>query len=77
VIVCVCQRVSDRAIAREARGGCASFDELQARLGVATGCGTCHEHAKRLFSAERAAAGEAARRAGVEPLTALALPCAS
>ena len=39
MIVCICHRVSDRDIARAAREGCASFDELQMELAVATSCG--------------------------------------
>ena len=41
MIVCVCRRVSDRHIAAAVRDGCTSFEELQAELGVATGCGAC------------------------------------
>ena len=40
MIVCVCNRVSDREIARHARAGM-SFDEIQFELGVATQCGQC------------------------------------
>jgi bacterioferritin-associated ferredoxin len=49
MIVCVCHRVSDRDIARVAREGCASFDELQFELGVATACGACHDCAHATF----------------------------
>ena len=40
MIVCVCNRVSDREIARHARAGM-SFDDIQFELGVATQCGQC------------------------------------
>jgi bacterioferritin-associated ferredoxin len=50
MIVCVCHRVSDRDIARVARSGCSSFDDLQAELRVATGCGACLECAQTTFS---------------------------
>lgn len=50
MIVCLCHRVSDRDIAREARAGCASFEELQDELRVATGCGACLEYAQATFS---------------------------
>lgn len=50
MIVCLCHRVSDRDIAREARAGCGSFEELQDELRVATGCGSCLEHARATFS---------------------------
>ena len=49
MIVCVCHRVSDRDIARAAREGCASFDELQHELAVATACGACHDCARDAF----------------------------
>jgi bacterioferritin-associated ferredoxin len=40
MIVCVCNRVSDRDIARHVRAGY-GFDEIQLELGVATQCGRC------------------------------------
>ncbi len=49
MIVCVCHRISDRDIARAAREGCASFDELQSELAVATSCGRCHDCARETF----------------------------
>ena len=45
MIVCVCQRVSDRDIARHVRGGI-SFDDIQLELGVATQCGRCESCAR-------------------------------
>ena len=54
VIVCVCHRVSDRDIEREVRHGCASFEELQDELRVATACGRCAECAYDTFEAARA-----------------------
>ena len=54
MIVCLCHRVSDRDIAREARAGCSSFEELQAELRVATGCGACLDCAQATFSEHRA-----------------------
>ena len=49
MIICICHRVSDRDIARAARAGCASFDELQCELSVATSCGRCHDCARATF----------------------------
>jgi len=75
VIVCVCHRVSDRDIEREARHGCASFEELQDELRVATACGRCHDCAKDTFDAARAC-----RPTAVEALAhavARAIPIAS
>jgi bacterioferritin-associated ferredoxin len=59
MIVCVCRRVSHRDIEREVRDGCASFEELQDELGVATACGACAECAHGTF--ERACAEHHAR----------------
>jgi bacterioferritin-associated ferredoxin len=49
MIVCVCHRVSDRDITREAHAGCSSFDQLQDDLRVGTGCGACVECAQEVF----------------------------
>jgi bacterioferritin-associated ferredoxin len=49
MIVCVCHRVSDRDITREAHAGCSSFDQLQDDLLVGTGCGSCVECAQEVF----------------------------
>ncbi len=54
MIVCVCHRISDRDIARAAQEGCASFDELQFELAVATCCGKCHDCARDTFHFHRA-----------------------
>lgn len=54
MIVCVCHRVSDRDIEREVRHGCASFEELQDELQVATACGRCGDCARDTFDAARA-----------------------
>jgi bacterioferritin-associated ferredoxin len=65
MIICVCHRISDRDIARTVRDGCASFDELQFELAVATRCGKCHDSARETFDAHRAqvaAGGQAAER---------------
>ncbi|RYY85310.1 MAG: ferredoxin [Comamonadaceae bacterium] len=45
MIVCVCNRVSDREIARHVRAGM-NFDDLQFELGVATRCGQCETCAR-------------------------------
>jgi bacterioferritin-associated ferredoxin len=53
MIVCLCHRVSDRDIARAARQGCASFDELQDQTRVGTACGACGDCARETFDAQR------------------------
>jgi bacterioferritin-associated ferredoxin len=65
MIICVCHRISDRDIARMVRDGCATFDELQFELAVATCCGKCHDSARQTFDAHRAqlaVSGRAAER---------------
>ncbi len=54
MIVCVCHRVSDGDIEREARAGCASFEALQDELRVATSCGACGDCARSSFECARA-----------------------
>nr|WP_315191225.1 (2Fe-2S)-binding protein [uncultured Albidiferax sp.] len=49
MIVCVCQRVSDREIARHARAGF-GFDDIQLELGVATQCGRCEGCARDIVA---------------------------
>jgi len=49
MIVCVCHRVSDKAIERHARMG-ADFDTIQFELGVATQCGKCEGCARDLWA---------------------------
>jgi bacterioferritin-associated ferredoxin len=61
MIVCICQRVSDRDIARAARDGCQSFDDLQIRTGVATTCGKCHDCARQTFELHASAAAATVR----------------
>ena len=53
MIVCVCNRVSDRDIRRHAEDGISSFDELQMATGVATCCGRCESCARHTFQQAR------------------------
>lgn len=57
MIICLCHRVSDRDIVREARDGCPDFDSLQDRLRVATACGACADCAQEIFGAARCSGG--------------------
>ncbi len=50
MIICICHRVSERDIHRQVHAGCASFDELQDELRVATACGACHDCARTSFA---------------------------
>ncbi len=47
MIVCVCNRVSDRDIARQVHAGL-DFSDIQLELGVATQCGQCEGCAREL-----------------------------
>ncbi len=49
MIVCVCRRVSDHEIKRQAQAGCNTFDELQMETGVSTCCGCCTDCARGVF----------------------------
>lgn len=49
MIVCVCNRISDRAIVRHARAGM-SFNDIQLELGVATVCGSCEGCAREMVA---------------------------
>jgi bacterioferritin-associated ferredoxin len=49
MIICVCKRVSDRDIARQAKAGL-SFDDIQLELGVGTQCGQCEGCARDVYA---------------------------
>lgn len=72
MIVCVCNRISDREITRQARAGM-SFDDIQLELGVATCCGRCEQCARDIVSqCDKSHPVAALRDAGAMPSTALA-----
>ncbi|MCE2915218.1 MAG: (2Fe-2S)-binding protein [Rubrivivax sp.] len=70
MIVCVCHRISDRDIAHAAQCGCASFDELQFKLAVATCCGKCHDVARETF--DRHVRPACAKTDRIDPVVAIA-----
>jgi bacterioferritin-associated ferredoxin len=49
MIVCVCNRVSDKDIVRHAHAGM-DFDDIQLELGVATCCGRCEGCARDIVA---------------------------
>jgi bacterioferritin-associated ferredoxin len=67
MIVCVCHRVSDRAIAAAVHDGCSSFEQLQAELGVGTRCGACRTCARETFERHAAGCGASAGVAARSP----------
>jgi len=50
MVICVCQNVSERDIAKAVAAGCRSFAALQERLEVSTRCGTCECAARQSFA---------------------------
>lgn len=56
MIVCLCNRVSDRDITQAVRSGTRCFDLLQDETRVATSCGRCHDCAREVFA--QACAGQ-------------------
>lgn len=67
MIVCICHKVSDKAIERHARAG-ASFDEIQMELGVATQCGKCQHSALCLVAQCQSGGNVAHLHAELQPL---------
>lgn len=49
MIVCVCQRISDRDIQAAVRSGTQQFELLQRLTGLASRCGRCHDCARSVF----------------------------
>lgn len=67
MIICVCHRVSHHDIARAVSEGCASFEELQFELQVATGCGACRDCAVETFEAHGCPGAQAGRSSHTSP----------
>lgn len=49
MIVCHCERVSARTIARAVRSGCSTAGEVAKATGAGRGCGSCVTSVKRLI----------------------------
>ena len=49
MIVCQCQRVSDRKVAASVRKGCSSLREVCATTGAGRDCGCCVRRLKELI----------------------------
>jgi len=54
MIICVCQNISERDIARAVASGCRSFDALQEKLEVGTCCGSCECAAREALAQHQA-----------------------
>lgn len=59
--VCICKAVTDREIRKAAAAGADNLLELREMLGVASGCGSCADHAQAVLD-------EANRRRAVPAL---------
>jgi bacterioferritin-associated ferredoxin len=53
--ICLCNAVTDSEIRRAASAGVRDLWQLQSALGVASGCGSCIEHAESILNEARAA----------------------
>ena len=56
--VCICNAITDKQIRRAARAGVTDLWGLQAELGVASGCGSCKEHAMEILREDAATHAE-------------------
>ena len=63
--VCICNAITDKQIRDAAEEGTTDVMGLQAKLGVAAGCGSCQEVAAELLAEFRAAARP---KAGARPV---------
>ncbi|MEH6552118.1 MAG: bacterioferritin-associated ferredoxin [Pseudomonadales bacterium] len=50
--VCLCNGITDKQIRKAASQGCASLDQLQLQLGVASQCGSCADFALQILAEE-------------------------
>ena len=57
--VCVCNAITDKQICEAAESGVRDLWGLQAKLGVASNCGSCKEIASEILREHRAAAQRA------------------
>jgi bacterioferritin-associated ferredoxin len=70
MIICICQNVSERDIARAVSRGCHSFSALQEQLEVGTACGSCLCSARESFAEQKANCCGHRSNSGMLPLTA-------
>ena len=50
--ICLCNGITDTAIVEAVENGATTFEALQMKLGVATGCGSCADIARSLLPGE-------------------------
>ena len=56
MFVCICNAITDKQIRTSAEDGTTDLWGLQARLGVASGCGSCKETASEILAEYRRSA---------------------
>jgi bacterioferritin-associated ferredoxin len=52
MIVCICNKITDKDIEDEINNGCKTFEELQDKTGLGTDCGCCRKVALKIFNKE-------------------------
>jgi len=62
VIVCHCERVSERKVVKAIHGGCASVAAVGRETGAGRGCASCHPALRRLLEEHGAS-----HQSGVSP----------
>lgn len=50
--ICLCNGITDKDIAEAVKNGITDFTTLQAKLGVASGCGSCADIARSFLPGE-------------------------
>ena len=74
MIVCLCQRISDRDIRRAVDSGVRDFETLQDDTAIARNCCCCHDCAREVFDAACAAAPARRPTIAIRPVVAIAAP---
>ena len=67
--VCICNAVTESQIREAADAGVTNLWDLQAKLGVATNCGSCKDAAAAMFASEAYQALVPARDKGFASMT--------
>ena len=61
MIICVCERVSDRRVREEAQRGVTDLRTLAQTCGAGSDCGMCRAHLRRMLKEQRRASGSTER----------------
>lgn len=66
MFVCICKQVTDGQIKEAVSNGAASFSDVQSKLGVATQCGECKNHARKCM---RQCSNQCSKRVSIDNQT--------